>query len=364
MTLPRAAAVFVDFAAILRAHRFAVAPDQTIGWIEAIGLLGPRDMGDIRRSALAMLAIPKDREAEFDALFSAFFHGRTVSAAVHADTDEVDAFEATGGEIEIEESDDNSPPGMDATAVERLARRALSAEDDTALAWFGRRAPTRLPRRRSYRRAAARRGETLDMRRTLREAVRRDGEVITLPQRRRKLRQRRIVLLIDVSGSMKERSESLMRFGHALARSAERFEAYTLGTRLTRVTPALKTREQEAALERASALVADFDSGTRIGESLQTLLAIPRYAGFARGAAFVILSDGLERGDPTAMTDAVRRLSRMAWRIVWLSPLVGRDGYRPETEAMRAVLPYLDVLEDGGSLDAICDHVLSMARAA
>ena len=366
MTLPAPVQLFLDFAALLRGHRFAVAPDQTIGWIEAIGLLGPRDISEIRRTAIAMLAIPNDRKDEFDALFQSFFHGQTVAAkALASDDDEVDAFEATGGETQTEEAaEEDEQPGLDATTAERLTRRGFSGEyDDAALARFARQATRHLPRRRSYRRAPARRGETLDMRRVLREAVRRDGEVFNLPRRQRKLRQRKILLLIDVSGSMTERSEGMMRFGHALARSSERFEAFTLGTRLTRVTRALNIREQRRALEQVGALVADFDGGTRIGEALQTLLAVPRYAGFVRGAATVVLSDGLERGDSAAMVDAVQRLSRLAWRLVWLSPLVGRDGYTPQTEALIEILPYLDQLSDGGSIDAICAHVLRLARA-
>lgn len=363
--MPPSIASFLDFAQILRAHRFAVSPDQTIGWIEAIGLLGPRSIGDVRAAAVALMAIPREREDEFDALFQSHFHGMIIAAATSAPDDEdVDAYEPTGATAEVEEADDEREAGAEATAVERLARRTLGTGDDDALRHFARHAPQRLPRRRSYRRAPARRGDAPDMRRALREAVRRDGEVLYLPQQRRKLRQRRILLLIDISGSMKERSDSLMRFGHALARASDRFEAFTLGTRLTRVTAALKTREEAQALERVGSVVADFDGGTRLGEALQALLAVPRYAGFARGAAVVVLSDGLERGDPTAMVDAVGRLSRMAWRLVWLSPLAGREGYQPETAGMVAILPELDRLDDGASLDAICRHVLTLARAA
>jgi len=364
MSLPAAIKPFLEFTGVLRAHGFAVSPDQSIGWLEAIGLLGPREMGDIRRSAVAMLAIPKEREPEFDTLFDGFFFGQTISAPVTADDDEVDAFEPTGTETEIEEDSDEREIGTDATAAERLARRALGGGEEDALRRFSRLAPRRLPRRRSYRRVRAKRGDTMDVRRALREAVRKDGEVMLLPQRRRKLRQRPVLLLIDVSGSMKERTNDLVRFGHALANNSLRFEAFTLGTRLTRITPALSVREQSSALNRVAGLVADLDGGTRIGEALQTLLAVPRYAGFARGAAIIVLSDGLERGEPNAMIDAVRRLSRMAWRIIWLSPLAGREDYRPETEALGAVLSDLDGLDDGGSLDAICTRVLNMARAA
>lgn len=363
--LPRAAQPFVDFPVLLRAHGFAVAPEQTMGFVEAVGLLGPRQMDDIRRAARAMLAIPREREAEFAALFRAFFLGQPVAAAAATaeDEDEVEAYEPRDGDIEIADGDEVNEVGAEATASEALNRRSFAGMAEMeVLARFARLAPARLPRRLSYRRTPNRRGDALDMRKTLREAVRRDGEVFTLPHRRRKTRQRRIVLLVDISGSMKERTDSSLRFAHALAGASDRLEVFTLGTRLTRITPALAMRNREQALARTAALVADFDGGTRIGEALQALLSVPRFAGFARGAAVVVLSDGLERGSADAMIDAVRRLSRMAWRLDWLTPLAADRAFAPETEALAAVRPYLDSLSDGGRIQAVCDHMLTMAR--
>lgn len=367
MSLPRAARPFVEFPTLLRAHGFAVSPDQTVGFIEAIGLLGPRDIQDIRRAAIAMLAIPHDRIEEFDALFRAFFLDQTVAAEATSEQedDAVEAYEPTGAVEEVEDAPEEDETGEEASAAERLGRRDFPAlDDDDALARFARLAPARLPRRRSYRHTRATRGRLLDMRRTLRDAARRDGEVFTLAVRQRKLRQRRIVLLIDVSGSMQERTEATMRFAHTLAGAAERFEAFTIGTRLTRITAGLRLRRQEQALARVAGQVADFDGGTRIGEALQAFLAVPRFAGFARGASVIVLSDGLERGGPEAMVDAVSRLARIAWRIDWLSPLAAETGYRPETQALAAALPYLDSLSDGGSIEAVCAHILELADAA
>lgn len=367
MMLPRALDPFVTFAGVLRAHGFAVAPDQTNGFIEAIGLLGPRNMEDIHRAALSMLAIPRERQAEFDALFRAFFLGQAVAAPASSSDDEedVEAFESGDGESEVPEGEDIEDSGAEATVAESLSQRSFAEQDDTfVLRNFARHAPARLPRRLSYRRARARRGDTLNMRKALREAVQRDGEVFTLPQLRRKTRQRRLLLLIDVSGSMKEQTDATIRFAHTLAQVADRFEAFTLGTRLTRITPALAPKNSLEALDRTSRLVADFDGGTRIGDALQAFLAVPRFAGFARGSAVVVLSDGLERGEPHALIDAVWRLSRMAWRVDWLSPLAGDSGYVPKTEALSAIRPYLDSLSDGSDTQAICNHVLNLARAA
>ena len=366
MTLPRAARPFFEFPALLRAHGFAVATDQTIGFLAAIALLGPRHVDDIRRAALAMLAIPHPREPEFDALFRAFFLGQTVAAAAESrDDDAVDAYEPKSGDTEALAADDEADAGAEASAVERLSQRRFSPRDgDAALALFARAAPGRLPRRLSYRRVGARRGAALDMRRTLREAVRRDGEVVVLKRLRRKTRQRRVVLLIDVSGSMKERSDDSLRFAHALARAADHAEIFTLGTRLTRVTPALAMKDRTLALARVGLIVADFDGGTRIGEALQAYLAVPRFAGHARGASVVVVSDGLERGGYEAMVDAVVRLKRIAWRVDWLSPLAGDPAFSPRTGALAELSSHLGGIGDGSDLAAICAQVLNLARAA
>ena len=151
-TLPRAALPFVNFPTVLRAHGFAVSPDQTIGFLEAIALLGPRNIEDIRRAGIAMLAIPKDREEEFDALFRAFFLGMTVPGVTEAEDEAVTAHEPTGIEEQGEETEPDDEPGEEAARLERLSHRALAEDDpEAALAVFRRLAPSRLPRRRSCR---------------------------------------------------------------------------------------------------------------------------------------------------------------------------------------------------------------------
>ncbi len=368
MTLPQAARPFLDFARLLRAHGFIVSPDQTQGFIAAVGLLGPKGMLDINRAARAMLAIPHERDAEFDALFRAFFMGQMTTAPVEGgdDEDDVEAYEPTGDQgADVEAEDDESDVGTEAASVERLGQRGFAERDaDAALQRFARLAPNALPRRRSYRRTPSRHGKAINMRKTLRDAVRRDGEVFTLSRLHRKTRQRPILLLVDVSGSMSEQSDATMRFAHVLAQSADRLEAFTLGTRLTRITPSLRAHQPDQALARVSAIVSDFDGGTRLGDALQAFLSVPRFASRARGAFVIVLSDGLERGTPDAMVNAVWRLSRMAWRLDWLTPLALDDDFTPETEALLQARPYLDRIASSRDVEAICRNVLNLARAA
>lgn len=360
--LPRAVRPLVDFASVLRANGFAAAPEQTEGFIAAVGALGPRSIEDLRRGAVALFAPIPERRAEFEALFRAHFLGQTLAAeAAEGEEDELQAQDDAGAETEIIEGEE-SEGGGEAVAAEALNLRRFGPGEDDALSRFAKAAPERLPRRPSRRRRRARTGPGLDMRRALRKAAARDGEVLELPRLRPRLRQRRLLLLIDVSGSMKAQIDGALRFAHALVQTADRVEVFTVGTRLTRVTTALRLKRREAALDQASGLVADWDGGTRLGDALQAFLAVPRFAGFARGAAVLILSDGLERGGPEAMVDAVRRLSRLAWRLDWLTPLALGPGFAPRTAALEAAAPWIDRFAPGGSVDAMCAHALALAE--
>jgi uncharacterized protein with von Willebrand factor type A (vWA) domain len=194
-----------------------------------------------------------------------------------------------------------------------------------------------------------------DIRRVLAAANRSGGDIVSFAWRRRPPRPRRVLVLIDVSGSCKASSPDLLRFAHALVRTTDRAEAFTFGTRLTRVTRELDTPDVDDALASLSSCVLDADGGTRIGVALAQFLANSRYVALARGALVIVLSDGLERGDPALMAGATRRLARLAHRLVWWSPLASDPAYRPVTRGMRAVLGDLDAL--GGDLTTLLEEV-------
>lgn len=363
---PRALEPFVQFATVLRANGFAVAPEQTQTFLAAVGLLGPVSMRDIHRAAVPTLAPPPERRDEFDALFRRLFHGQTLAAPSDADPEDdedLQVLDAKEGEIDPPDTTEDQEAGGEATAIERLTLRQFRDEDPReTLNRFARAAPAGLPRQRSFRRRPARTGDRWHMRRLLREAVRRDGEVLSLPKLTRKTRQRRILLLVDVSGSMKAHTEDAMSLAHVLVGAAERAEVFTIGTRLTRVTRVLRLRRREQALGATASLVSDWDGGTRLGDALDAFLHVPRFASFARGSLVVVLSDGLERGDPAMLTAAVGKLSSLAWRVAWLTPLAADAGYTPSTAALQAVLPVLDHLGNGAGLRPLCDEILTLAR--
>lgn len=213
----------------------------------------------------------------------------------------------------------------------------------------------REPLRRSRRtRPSRRRGPRPDLARTLRGALRTHGEPFHRTWRRRRRRPRRVVLVLDVSGSMGAYADALARFAHAAVQAGRRHvETFAFGTRLTRITPALHARDPDAALDALGSAVDDWEGGTRIGESLNQLIDRWGRRGPLRGAIVVILSDGLERGDPELLADGMRRLARLAHRIVWANPLKGSPEYQPLARGMAAALPYIDVFIAGHNLASL-----------
>ena len=364
-SIPPPARHLAGFPPFLRGFGFDTSPEQTVAFLAAVELLGPRAIDDVRRAAVATLGPPREQAGEFDALFRAWFYGELAPVPRESDDEtEIRVHDKGDSVYQPPEPPDLGESGQSATAAEMLGDRRFRPDMGIGrLQRFAREAPERLPRRRGLRQVRAHRGGSVDLHRAFRAAVRYDGDSPVLPWRRRQERHRRILLLIDVSGSMKEHTETALRFAHVLYHAAERMEGFTLGTRLTRISGSLRLRNSEAALAKASALVPDWDGGTRIGDALEAFLAVPRFAGFARGAVVVVLSDGLERGGPQTMTGAVIRLSRLAWRVSWLTPLAADPTYRPESAGLAAVVPYLDDLADGASADALCRHMISLATA-
>ncbi|OBQ74571.1 vWA domain-containing protein [Mesorhizobium erdmanii] len=363
--LPRAAAPLLGFGRLLRRYGFAVAPEQVISFMQAVALLGPRSMGDIREAALATLAPPPDRRDEFEAHFQSHFYGNN-SAVIEGDPDEETRIKDDGGADDERIAAENSQEGGElSSALEQLSSRDFQRDDDR-LAAFRRKLSAALPARRSFRTVRTHSRGKLDLRRSLREIVSADGDVPSPLLRRRQTVPRKLLLLIDVSGSMKLHTADYLKLAHAAVHGADRAEIFTFGTRLTRITSALRIRDRDRdqALARAAAQVDDWDGGTRMGPTLLAFLSVPRFSSFARGAAVVILSDALERGDHAELETAMRRLSARAFRLSLATPLAGDPRFRPATAALRAILPDLDDLIDGSSVKSLADFILSLAHPA
>ncbi len=203
-----------------------------------------------------------------------------------------------------------------------------------------------------------------DPRRTLRAALQSGGEVRSLLRRDRSRRTRKIVLLVDVSGSMEPYADALLRFAHVVTRrSPAAVETFTLGTRLTRVTRELRMRDAEHALHAAGKAIPDWSGGTRLGEALRAFIDRWGQRGAARSAVVVVFSDGWERGEPTLLGEQMARLRRLAHTIIWVNPHAGKDGYAPIQGGIVAALPSLDKLLAGHSLTTL-EELLGVMRDA
>ena len=270
----------------------------------------------------------------------------------------------TGGTGEV--SGDVDPHQVAASEAEQLRSRDLGelTEDERRhlreLLALLRPDP---PQRRSVRLRPARRGG-LDARRTVRAMLAAGGEPTALARRSRSVKARRVVLLVDVSGSMQPYADALIRFAHAMScRMPGAVEVFTIGTRLTRITRQLRLRDPEHALAAAAGAVPDFAGGTRLGETLQAFLNRWGQRGTARSAIVVLFSDGWERGDPTLLGEQMARLQRLAYAVFWMNPHAGKDGYVPVQSGIAAALPHVDQLLAGHSL-ATLERLLQVMRHA
>ncbi len=260
------------------------------------------------------------------------------------------------GEDDDEEDDATEIPIAQASEEELLAEKSFSdleAHELAMLYHLMTRLKLATPTRRLRRVKRQRHGERIDMRRTLRASLRTAGDPIKLKYRKRRIEPRRLVMLCDISGSMEPYARAYLQFLHCARATGPNAEAFVFATRLTRLTKQLAGRNPQRAIRRATEATPDWSSGTRIGDALKTFNDRHGRRGMARGAVIVILSDGWERGDPEIVERQMQRLSRLAYRIVWVNPRVSAPGFAPRAGGLVAALPYINALVSGHSLKSL-----------
>jgi uncharacterized protein with von Willebrand factor type A (vWA) domain len=358
----------VGFTAVLRHAGLAITTDRVAAFLTAVDTLGP-DRRHVYRAGLHTLCSDPDDLPRYDRAFAEWFDpdpspSRTRRAGRTPPRQSTLPSAEPAGEADTGEPE--SRTRATATATEILRHRDLAelsvaerAHLRSLLALLRPAPPTRPSRRR----APARRGGA-DPRRTLRAALRTDGELCAPLYRDRSRRPRKVVLLVDVSGSMEPYADALLRFAHVVVRRApSSTEVFTLGTRLTRVTRELRLRDPEHALSAAGHAIPDWSGGTRLGEVLAAFVDRWGRRGAARRAVVVVFSDGWERGDTALLGTQLDRLRRLAHRLVWVNPHVGKTGYAPVQGGIVAALPYLDDLLAGHSLATLEELLEVVARA-
>ncbi|GHH00413.1 vWA domain-containing protein [Streptomyces lanatus] len=362
-------AALLGFARALRAAGVDASAERVHAFLNAVDALGPGMRTDVYWAGRLTLCGDRDDLERYERVFAACFGGarraRRAVTATPAPRLRLVAPEAgTGGRSEGPDDAPAPPVAAFASSAEVLRHRDVSdlrpAEREQVrrlLAAFALRGETR----RSARRRPDRHG-AVDPHRTVRELLRHGGEPALLRRHARTERPRRVVMLIDVSGSMAPYADALLRFAHAAARGS-RTEVFTIGTRLTRVTREMAHRDPDLAMTAVAAAVPDWRGGTRLGELLRAFLDRWGQRGMARGAIVVVLSDGWERGDPELLGTQMRRLHRLAHRVIWANPRKARPGYAPLAAGMAAALPSVDAFVEGHSLAAL-ERLAAVVRGA
>jgi uncharacterized protein with von Willebrand factor type A (vWA) domain len=419
---PDYAALAAALAAALRTAGLPAGPDRGERLAGALTVMRATTIAELHACALATMVSGPNQVDAFERVFNEMFgmgprlNTRPLTApqpnmvaesAGRADGQEasdaaVDASELppelagleealAQGEATERDLDDDGEPADGVPAVRRVASRserlkeqdfaALSPSELAQLASLMRELVIAVPPRRTRRYRPRKDGARLDMRRTMRQAIRTGGEPVRIARRAVRVRQRRLVVLCDISGSMEPYARAILQLMYVAARSSSaaggggsgfsgptgdagrpRTEVFTFATRLTRLTPLLAAASPETMLAKAGEAAPDWAGGTRIGAALREFN--DRYAvrGMGRGAVILIISDGWETGDPKLLGAQMARLHRIAYRIVWANPRTQSERYRPEVGGMAAAWPYCDAVVSAHNFEAL-DELLTALRA-
>lgn len=352
--------ILLGFARALRAAGVDVTADRERTYLTAVATVGLEDQAAVYAAGRATLCgSPSDLE-RFDLVYAAWFGAQRPAAARRAPNRPP----ATMADLRDDESRGegvDDPDGDDvrarASATEVLRRRdiaSMSARERATMTRMFSTLRPRPPRRRTSRLSGARRGR-VDARRTMRDMLRRQGEPGAIRWRDRSERPRRVVVLLDVSGSMSAYADALLRLAHVWCRGPGQVEVFTIGTRLTHVTTALHQLDPDRALVAAGNTIPDWSGGTRLAHGLKAFLDRWGRRGMARGAVVVLVSDGWERDQPEALAEQMRRLHALAHHVVWANPHRGHPAYQPVQQGIVAALPYVDSFVAGHSMAAFAE---------
>jgi uncharacterized protein with von Willebrand factor type A (vWA) domain len=357
--------MIVDFGRELRDEGLRIGPGEVLTYCSAMALLNPGDLLDLYWAGRSTLLTKSDEIPLYDRVFRKFFLGyddrlpEPMRAALkRSDIENESVIEVPSTEPGVRGKDEEEAKlGLMASDIEIWRNKSFVActeEELAALRRIMNRMKLMPPRRRSRRTRSGSAVDRPDLRRTVRATMRQHGEPTELYWRSRKRKMRPLVLILDVSGSMAEYSRNLLQFAYSARRASTRVEVFCFGTRLTRITPALERRRPDEALDRAAKSVFDWEGGTRIGHAIETFVKQWGRRGMSRGAIVVICSDGLDRGDPAVLADAMERLALLSHKVVWVNPHIDDGGdYRPASLGMMVAEPHIDLLLSGRDLASL-----------
>ncbi|HTX38393.1 MAG TPA: VWA domain-containing protein [Bryobacteraceae bacterium] len=351
----------VRFCRYLRANGFSAGVTESLAAADVVGVVEPGDPGAVRWALRAALSSSKEEWDSFDRLFDAFWNAQRAEPNGRrkpALTEPRGFWTLTGepgGEVRPTNREAATIAGAsDYARLKKVDFSEVSQSDQPALDQLAQRLLKQMSWRLSRRRKPAGSRGVVDVRRTIRGNISRGGEPLKLRYKDRQRQQARIVILLDISGSMSLYSMFLLKFAHALHRHFRRAETFVFSTRLVRIGPMLRSHNLAEAMRVLTACPADWSGGTRIGGSLSEFNA--RHARLlSRDTVLVILSDGWDTGKPELLAAELRSIKSRVRKVIWLNPLLGLPDYQPLTRGMAAALPHVDVFAPAHSLESLLE---------
>ena len=313
-----------------------------------------------KHALCSLFANSHDEATRFGPLFDSYWSGnvRRKHAVRHSAVQSAgrQTLEVLLQNHQAGETDESSDNAQGASITDRLVQvdfAQVRESDQEALAALADRLFRRLSRRLSRTRKAARQGNELDLRRTIRLSIARGGEPVDLAFLARKLQRPRVTALLDVSASMDKYASFLLRFMHALGRKHARVHSFVFSTRLRCITRPLRQVRRPAELSGLARESQAWRSGTRIGACLEEFMRKHAQQAISRSTLVLVLSDGLDTGDPGQMAMQVRRIRQRSRKVLWLSPLAGMEDYEPITRGLKEALPHIDAFLPAHNLSSL-----------
>jgi hypothetical protein len=364
---------------LLRRVGLPASPQRSMDFARALALVDLQSREQVYFAARGLLVTRREHLDLFTTVFNRFWkavtagslHGEAVTPRTRTRPRSVPVSiltlmgEKPGEHEEERDVFDRSATYSETEVLQQKAFAEMSEAELEAIHRLIREMRWDLTRRVTRRRVPDRRGDRLHLSRVLRAAAKHGGVPVQLAWRRRKIKQRPIVLIADMSGSMEKHSRLILQLFYSVSHSLRDIECFVFGTRLSRITPHLRIKNVDLAVDRAAREVFDWAGGTRIGESLCTFNRHWSRRVLGRGAVVIIVSDGWERGDVSVLRREMSALQRRCHRLIWLNPLLGGERYAPLVEGMTAAIPYVDdflPIRNLQSLEALSEHLASVGR--
>jgi uncharacterized protein len=370
----------VKFCRFARENGIAAGVGGTLSALEAAGA-AVADRETLRFALKSGLCASKEEWDAFDSIFDSFWSDAGLAEAARTESAQRKRpmqRQSRGEEIRTEGAVLSLPGGISCDEAEREGKAISGAsvrerlgkvdfsevphEDQTELELVAQRLFKQMSLRLSRRLKISQLQDEIDLRRTIRRSISRGGEPIELRFKGRKPKKARLVIFLDVSGSMNLYSLFLLRFAHALQNHFERTDTFIFSTSLLEISRSLRSRDLGEALKAVAGNSAGWAGGTKIGESLRDFNFRYGTKLLSRETLVIVLSDGLDTGEPAMLAEELQAIKRRAKKVIWLNPLLGLEHYQPTARGMAAALPSVDVFAPGHSIESLLQLERELVR--